>query len=244
MTRQEAQLVLQALRPNDPGPSPEFAEALTLAESDPELKTWWRAQQEFDHKVVAKLSEIPVPGDLRATLIAGGNIETFAPMPSYPFWLAAAAAVAILCAVGSIVHYQHFGPQAQAEYTLTVLPLLKNDAPDLGMLSSDRDKIVAWLKERQAPLGSVPDKLGERPPLGCQKYQVHGHTVTLICFAMEGGGEAHLFIIDRDALADPPKEDVPEFNDINGWSVAAWSDDHMSYLLATQAGDEALKKLL
>lgn len=245
MDKQEAKIVLQALRPNDPDSTqPAFAEALALVESDPELKAWWDAQQEFDRKVTAKLKEIPIPDDLRATILASRKIEKLTPRPSYSFWLAAAAVLAILCVAGSIMHYQLYGPQPKEEYANSVLALLGNNSPDLGILSTDRTKVMAWLKERHAPMGALPGKIASLPPVGCQKYQVHGHTVTLICFAMEGGGVAHLFIVKRNALLDPPANNAPEFGGSNGWCTAAWSDGHMSYLLATQAGDDALRKLL
>jgi hypothetical protein len=245
MTSPEAKVILQALRPNDPDTTqPAFAEALALAESDPELKAWWEAQQEFDRKVVAKLQEIPIPDDLRGTIMAGSKIEKFSPQPSFSLWLAAAAVVGILCVAGSVLHDQMFGPQPKEDYVASVLPLLNHDAPDLAMVSPDRDKIMAWLKVRHAPIGTLPEKVASLPPVGCQTYQVHGHAVTLICFAMEGGGVAHLFMVNRDAMIDPPADNAPELDDINGWSTAAWSDGHMSYLLATTAGDGALKKLL
>jgi len=245
MDKQQAKLVLQALRPNDPDSTqPAFAEALALAESDPELKAWWEAQQQFDHKVSAKLKEVPIPEDLRATIMAGRKIEKFSPTPSFSFWLAAAALVAILCAAGSLMHYRLYGPQPKDEYVASVLPLLGHNSPDLGMVSSDREKLMAWLKERHAPMGVLPDKMASLPPVGCQKYQLHGHNITLICFTMEGGAVAHLFIVNRKALIDPPANNAPVFDEMNGWHTAVWSSGHMSYLLATQAGDAALKKLL
>jgi hypothetical protein len=61
---------------------------------------------------------------------------------------------------------------------------------------------------------------------------------------MAGGGIAHLFIVDQQALSDPPGNNSPEFNQVQGWSTAAWSDGRMSYLLATEAGPDALKQLL
>ena len=61
---------------------------------------------------------------------------------------------------------------------------------------------------------------------------------------MAGGGLAHLFIVDQRALTDPPSDTGPEFNDVEGWSTASWSDGRMTYLLATQAGPDTLKQLL
>ena len=245
MNKQEAKQVLQALRPQDLGTDkPDVIEAMGFVESDPELKAWWKAQQAFDRRVAAKLKEVPLPADLRATILTGRKIVPFTPQPHLSLWLAAAAVVAILCVAGTSMLISAFGPLPRTEYAAAILPLLNNNAPALGMTSSDRDKIAAWLKERNAPMGTLPAKMTALPTVGCQKFVVHGHSVSLICFTMAGGGIAHLFIVDQQALSDPPDNNSPEFNQVQGWSTAAWSDGRMSYLLATEAGPDALKQLL
>jgi hypothetical protein len=247
MDKQEAKLVLQACRPNNlDAARPFFAEALALAEADPELKAWWEAQQAFDRKVAAKLGEVPLPDDLRDTILAGRKVVPFAPQLHHVFGLAAAAAVAILCAVGISYHSasenaRHVSSEA---YDQAALGFLGNDAPDLAMTSSEHDKVVAWLKDRQAPTGDLPAKMSSLPTVGCQKYVVHGHTVSLICFTLAEGKLVHLFVVDQDALTDPPTRSAPEFRQMYGWSTASWSDGRMSYLLATQASPDALKQLL
>jgi anti-sigma factor RsiW len=246
MDKLEAKIVLQALRPGDVETAqPAFAEALAMVKRDPALKAWWEAQQAFDRAVAAKLKDIPIPEDLRASILAGRKIEQFRPRHTqFSFWLAAAAAVAIFCALGTSQFIKNFGPLPRGEYTAAILPLLHNDSPTLAMTTPDHDKIIAWLKDHQAPMGTLPVKLADMPSLGCQKYMIHGHAVTLICFSISGGAEAHLFIVPEDAITDPPSSTGPEMWQVDGWSTASWSDGKMSYVLATQAGPEALKQLL
>jgi len=245
MNRKEAKQVLQALRPDDTNTSePTVIQALIRVESDPELKTWWEAQQSFDRKVAAKLEEVPVPDDLRATILAARKIRPFTPQPHFSYWLAAAAVVAILCVVGTIMRNSAFGPVDRTEYAAAIFPLINHDTPALAMISPDQDKIMAWLREQRAPTGMLPAKMTALPTIGCQKFTMHGHTVSLICFTLTGGGIAHLFVVDKQALSDPPADNAPEFNQVEGWSTAAWSDGRMSYVLATQAGPDALKQLL
>jgi hypothetical protein len=246
MDRREAKLVLQALRPDDlTTDKPAAIEALIYVESDPELKAWWETHQAFDKKVAAKLREVPVPSSLRENILAAPKVVQFKPQPRYCFWLAAAAAVAILCVVATAKHYTATGPLDRTDFVARTLPLIHDNQPDLAMTTPDHDKVVAWLKDHNAPMGTMPSPLNNLPTLGCQKYVMNGHNVTLICFAIGGGHEAHLFIIDQDSLYDPPKKNVPDFQDMpNGWSIASWSDDHMSYLLATDTGQATLKQLL
>jgi hypothetical protein len=249
MDREEAKKVLQAHRATDLDTTqPAFAEALVLAESDPELKAWWEAQQAFDSKVAAKLQGVPVPADLRASILAGHrSAELFALRPFFPFWLAAAAAVAIICAVGTSFHVDYLASQhiPTDDYQVAALNFLGNDAPDLAMTSTDHDKILAWLKNKNAPMGGdMPGKMQQLATVGCQKYVVHGHDVSLVCFTMADGRIVHLFMVARDALSEPPGTTAPEMKMVNGWATASWSDDHMSYMLATQDNMDALRQLL
>jgi anti-sigma factor RsiW len=244
--RREAKLILQSLRPDDLTTDKSAAiEALVFVERDPELKAWWATHQAFDAKVAAKLKEVPVPPDLRENLLAARKVRPFPAQPQLGAWLAIAAVVAILCVVGATRYSNAYGPLAESDFDDATLPLVHNNAPNLAIQSPDHDKIVAWLKDHNAPLGTMPSPMTSLPTLGCQKYVIHGHDVSLICFALAGGREAHLFIIDQKALIDPPGKKVPDFKDMpGGWSLACWSDDQMSYVLATDAGQDALKQLL
>jgi anti-sigma factor RsiW len=247
MNREEAKRVLQVHRPDDVATAEaDFAEALALAEVDPELKTWWTAEQAFDEKVTAKLSHVSPPSDLRAKILAGRKIVPFAPQPRFSVWLAAAAALAILCVVGTTYHVSWEATRhiSTANYDEAALGFLGNDAPALGMTSPDHDKIMAWLKQQNAPMGDVPSKMADLPGVGCQKFAVGGHDVSLMCFMLATGRVVHLFVIPQDALSDPPSRSAPDFRDMNGWSTASWSDGRMSYMLATQAGPDALRQLL
>jgi hypothetical protein len=112
------------------------------------------------------------------------------------------------------------------------------------MTSPDRERIVAWLKEQHAPTGGLPPGMSALTAVGCQKFVVQGHNVSLICFVLAGGRLVHLFAVDQTALSDPPGLTAPEFKQVQGWSTASWSDGRMSYLLATQADPDTLRQLL
>jgi hypothetical protein len=247
MTRDEAKLLLEAMRPDDDANDPLFAEALALASTDPELAAWREARRTFDRGIAEKLEEIPPPPALRDTILAEGKIVSF-PLRSYlGAGFAMAAALVLVLVVGNVFFTSPgpvIGPPMLSNvYTASVLPLLGDDKPALGMISSNHGQVEAWLKDRNSPMGSLPDGLVALPSVGCQTLEVHGHAVSLICFVVGGGGVAHLFIVNEGALADPPG-DLPEYGQTGGWSTAAWSRDGKSYILATRAGPEALRALL
>jgi len=258
MDRSEAQLILSGLRPGGlEANEPFFAEALALVESDPELNAWWQAQQEFDRRVAARLREVPVPKSLRQRCLLSPKIVSYYP----PQWehrglLAAAAAVAILCVVGTYWHVTGTGQFASDYYTHEAVPLdrsafteqvltkLGTTGPLLGKLTTDQEEVKAWLKERKAPVGRMPPKVAAMPPIGCQKYMVGGHAVSLMCFTLPDGCEAHLFMVDKSAISNPPSSAGPQYDTMSGWNVASWSDGRMSYVLATNATMDNLKQLL
>ena len=259
MDRKEAQLILSGLRPGGlEANEPFFAEALALAETDPELQAWWQAQQEFDRRVSARLREVPVPNSLRQRCLLSPKIVTYYP----PQWqhrglLAAAAAVAILCVAGTWWHVSSSSdlasnsassvpslPVDRDAFTQQVVTKLGTKGPELAKFSTDHDEVKAWLAERKAPIGQMPPKFVTLPSIGCQKYVIGGHVVSLMCFTMADGCEAHLFVVEKTALTNPPASTGPQYDSMKGWNVASWSDDKMSYVLATNATMDDLKQLL
>ena len=70
---------------------------------------------------------------------------------------------------------------------VTVLPYLGNDSPALQMQSPDQDKVVAWLKERNSPTGSLPAKMTSLPSVGCETLAVRARQVALGCVPIGSG---------------------------------------------------------
>jgi hypothetical protein len=245
MDRKEAQHILSALRPDGPEANdPAFAEALARMESDPALKAWWQAQQEFDRKISAKLAGVPVPDGLRENILARRKVVRFRPPVRYSTLLAAAAVLAFLCVAATFWHVANYGPVDRSDYAEAILSKLGDKGPSLALFSADHEQVKAWLKSQNAPLGEMPSKFASVPSIGCQKYVIHGHVVSLICFTLADGGEAHLFMVDKSALADPPGENGAQFGNDKGWNIACWSDSRMTYIVATQESLDNLKQLL
>jgi len=243
--RKEAQLILSGLRPGGAEANePFFAEALALAETDTELKAWWQAQQEFDRRMTAKLREVPVPKRLRHEILLGPKVVAMPPQWRYRTLLAAAAMVAILCVAASFWHASNFSPFDRADFASQAVAELDTSGPLLALQTSDEDKVKEWLRAQDAPVGDMPAKVGTLQPIGCQKYVIHGHVVSLICVTMANGGIAHLFTVDKSALNDPPGASGPQYGNMSGWNIATWSDNRMTYMLATQSSMDDLKQLL
>ena len=73
MTPEEAKNILSLCRPgnDDDRNDPLIAEALDLMETDLELSAWFEAEQAADAAICAEFEKIEVPGDLKASILAG-----------------------------------------------------------------------------------------------------------------------------------------------------------------------------
>lgn len=61
MDKTRAKVLLASYRPGgDDANDPVFREALDLVAQDPELTAWFKAEQEFDARMVQKFREVPV----------------------------------------------------------------------------------------------------------------------------------------------------------------------------------------
>src|SRR4030095_5212603 len=73
---EQARLLLSAYRPGgSDAKDPAFAEALALAQRDPQLRAWLEDSQHFDRAISERLRSLDVPPDLRATILAGGRLS-------------------------------------------------------------------------------------------------------------------------------------------------------------------------
>lgn len=256
MTTQEAKLILQAYRPGgEDAAEPFFAEALELAQTHDELKEWFDGQIFFDSTMGKALqSELP-PAGLREAILTAKTISPRSKSPrSYNrlAWLCALAA-AIVFWVGMNVFfdagshgYGHgITPMSVASFTQQVLDIKEQGKISLGKSGHDAEHLRPWLAQQGAPAEFVlPPGLHGMPTHGCQTYTVRGAKVTMICFAIENGEVAYLFIVDKSALKDAAPKSQADFHEVNGLAFASWTSGDKSYVLTGDLSMEALKKLI
>ena len=101
MTRDEAQKILQAYRPNGADADDAFfSEALRLAETDPELGEWFAAEQEFDRGMTQAYAGVAAPAELRSRLLAqAAGVQPWWNRPLRTRQLALAASFALAAAI-------------------------------------------------------------------------------------------------------------------------------------------------
>jgi len=239
MNEQEARLILQACRPGEMDRNdPEIAGALRQLAGTPELARWFAEEQAFDRAISAHLAAIPAPFGLKTRLLAQAATPSTSTGSRWLIGLAGVAALLFLFAQVA-AFWRTSAPVADslAGYSSEMVSFIKLDPP-LELMNPDLGAIGAWLTQKEALRPEVPPHLTTLPAVGCRVLSYRGHKVTLICFRREGGGLAHLFVVDRTALPRLKPGGAPFFQRNDGWTTATWADNDRAYMLAVQ-GDEA-----
>jgi len=256
MTTEEAKLILCACRPSgQDAADPQVREALAMAERDPALAEWWERERAFDHSVAGAVRACPVSHGLKAAILAGQNVTRPSFRANRAWWIAAAAAVALMAAAGSLTMRQ---PKPVAQ--------LKPDAPAgefeafradmlafldrlnrLDYVSKDFAEVKGWLDGKgAADLSRLPELISQSVPIGCRITDWNGHKVTLVCFNTQGAGSRykfHLLIAEKSGPANfAPASELIATRE--GWNTAAWADDRYVYLLVTASMEDVMRRLM
>lgn len=220
-----------------------MAQALAQAANDPGLRGWFEREQAMDAAVAAKLAEVRPPAGLREAILAGGRVSA-APRRTVPMrWLALAAAVAVLLAVGVGVWTR--GPASRPVELAALAKFAMSDVegPHLGgRHASEMGATGAWLQDPANRLGGrVAVDEGELKADHCRELTVAGHRVFEICFLRER--MYHIYIGERTDFVLGAGDDEPMFAQKGGVSFVSWADRSHVYVVAAQTGLDQLRGL-
>lgn len=249
MNRDEARQILAAFRPGSRDEEdPFFEEALKAASSDPELASWFAAEQAFDAAVSGKLQAASAPpAGLRERL------RGFEPSPS-PRWtlpralgLAGAAALAAFMLAMTIFRAPEPSTRVAgtAENFRQEMVSFVRLPPPLDLQAEQTAPLVAWMREAKAPVpGSWPRGLETMPAAGCRTLLFNRRKVALYCFVRKDGQLAHLFVVDTEAFPDGKIPGHALIDETGGFASALWAEGGKVYLLATAGRAEQVREIL
>lgn len=252
MTRDQAKQVLVLYRPwvND-SPDAEMAEALALADQDPELGKWFRGFQAGQLAVRTSLRATLPPEAFREQIIA----ETLArKRATSRRRVLAALTVALVLGVGFEALYLFSEKTPKEEISLPAFAnRMSREALRLYRMdleTEDMAQIRNYLASRQSPDDfALSGALQSVKVTGCLATKWQGRPVSMVCFhsgkqlPTGRNSDLYLFVIDKNALPDAPRGE-PQFSKASRLTVASWSRDGKIYLLATEYGESELRKLL
>lgn len=223
---------------------PLFAEALTQAESSPELAAWLAREHRIDAVVANTIEAIPPPAGLRETILAGARASRLArPWWRKPSWLAAAAALALVASVLTVSNLRPgrtLPPTTLAEFALQdvaheahgKIPWAPAAVAMFRRLSDD---------SRPIPAG-VSRGFAEMRDAGCTTYTVAGQPVVEICVERNGAWY-HLYATPSAGRADPAGAH-PAVIERGQLAVATWTAGDTTFTLATNEGMDALRRVI
>ena len=215
----------------------------------PPLDTPSPGELEFDKAFASKLAEFPVPADLEAKLLALGKdatpvqeepqlAEIIRPSAFKRYWpLAAAAAVALVFGVGSLiipspVKFPTVAENADGATFRDHMALFANERFLLDKTTNDPSEAQASLRESGTPVfASIPEGLKAMGAMGCKTIDWDGRKVGLVCFTREDGELVHLFTTDKSGFNPTELASITTPENTRGLNTVGWSDDEHVYML-------------
>lgn len=250
MKNQDAKFILGAYRPD--GQDAEdamFKESLAQAESDPELRTWLEKQRRVDRAFARKMEQIAPPAGLKEAIFSGARVSApksrqsrWLSMP----WLAAAAAVVLLTAVG--IGWRFGGPAAPttaAELAaLALRDMTESEKAHAGHTPALATEQAA-MENAAVPfsIASLKLDLADLHNKGCRTVSLGGHEMFEICFE-RGGVWYHVYVGRRSDFAPGDIDPRGLLAQRGEFASTAWSSGDQVYALVTGAGVEALRRLI
>jgi len=257
MNRDETKLILQSYRPGgrDAG-DPQFAAALALVKTDPELAGWFAEQQKFDACVSSGLQQARVPAQLKKEILALQK-KTVSPMASpVSIWWRnlfsqqspipwALAAVILIIVTLTVFWKKSEVPTRFANYSAQMVSAAVNDPHHVDTAASDLQQASAWFAAHRGENNLVlPTAFTSGKGLmGCRVLDWHGQKVSMLCYQLKDSGHVDIFIAEADIFPDAPP-DQPQFASSDGMPTASWTHDGKVYLAVSHGDAAILKNLL
>ncbi len=248
MTPREAQEVLLSCKPgSEPADDPQVAEALDLVRADADLRQWYEQHRTWDSAVRQKFRDLPVPADLKASILAGEKVVAG---PAH-WWnrraaiLAVAAMVTLLVTIGLMLVRR--APPTSADTfaqfrTRMIGTVLREYRMDLE--TNDMAQIRSFLVSRGAPADyQVPAGLQKLKLAGCGKLDWQGKPVAMVCFEDQRERLVWMFVAKAANWNDRPSSE-PDFARVISCATASWSEGDAVYVIGGETSEAEIRKLL
>ena len=246
MSNNEAKFVLGAYRANgSDAEDTTFGAALAQARNDPALGAWFARAQAHDGAMAAKLREVAPPAGLREAILAGARASR-APVKERRFptmWFALAASVAVLLTATLALW-----PSRAAAGTAQLTAFAVDDTSHPEKHGSHGDAagtLVTTLSQPSTRLSAgLPVDFAKLRTTGCRTLNFAGHDVLEVCFQRDGAW-FHCYIVNNADFPSKVKDTpVMDFEQQAGYGSASWSDGVHRFVVVSNAGLDAVKRLL
>ena len=243
MTADEAMKILAVYRPGtDDEQDPIFAEALSLASTDPDLKSWFEESMALDRALRAAVGKVSAPHGLREAILAEPKI--IRPALWYQRKLSGrelAAAAVLLMTLTLAGFWLVQKPATFADFQREIADQAWGKTPHVTLKSSDLKEVRAFLAAHHLATNFViPPTLSQSDVHGCSVMQWKGRRIPVLCFHSQRQ-HLHLLVMDRDQFPDAPSR-IPQSDQWEAWRTVSWSKDAHTYVLTGLSTPAFVKK--
>jgi hypothetical protein len=230
MKNKEAKRWLEVCRPGgaDAAASP-FKEALQQARRNLALAGWFQEQHSFDSDFAKALGAVPVPADLRDSILAARKVVKPRYGREWRAHAALAASVVALAVAGGLLAEDK--PEPFPQFRAELIEEAWDGQTHLEFESSDVYRVRQWLAGRNAVSDfSLPEGLQNSRIVGCRLVEIDGRRVPMLCLS-EGLKHLHLFVVDGTQFAGLPPKGAPDFEKCGPWKTTTWQHGGRTYVL-------------
>jgi len=239
VTSEEAKQILLLYRPNNAS-DPEFAAALEQMRQDQALQQWFDRHCEAQGKLREKFAALPVPENLKDAILAGRKIVRPAFWWQKPAWLAAAAMITFLIAIGAL----WFRPGALERFSVYRARMVRAALHQYAMeiVTNDLRQVRQFLVRKGGPVDYVvPQTLESMRVTGGGHIPWANTTASMLCFDRGDKQMLFLFVIDHAAIKGEPGR-RPQLTKISTLQTASWTEGANTYILAGPDDPDFLHK--
>ncbi len=271
MTEEQLQLLRAARLSGQDENDPEVMAARAAAASEAKVLAYLEEERQTDLAMQQGLNDVDPPPDLEAALLtamraARGHAEPPAnlredmlhavQLPAAPGtvvqhdfsrrkWIGWSLAAAASIAAGGFWWWRENHAFSLRRLSEQLAAITKKGVT-LSLMSMEKDAVVNWLRDNQAPRADVlPEKLDALGRKGCHLYQIEGHPVGLECLLLPGMRELHLFCTPARGLTDPPADGrAAEVRTFADRTLATWTHGGQTMLMFCNERVEEIRALL
>lgn len=254
MTRDEAKNILLSYRPGaDDRQEPATRDALHLAEQDAELSQWFAENRARQSAIRVAFRSIQPPSGLSEQILSERPRSPLANKWRKPVALLLASTALVLLTFIGMEWKQQRDVQSEFSFASYRGRMVRGALRMYGMdLETNSLAVIrAHLGQQQARADyTLPASLAETPTTGCGVLIWQGHRVSMICFnsgrPLKPGQKTDLFlfVMNRNAAGNPPKDAVPKIVPVNRMMTASWTEGDLTYVLAAEGDEGFLRKFL
>ncbi len=251
MNLNEAKNILLLYRPGTAdAEEPQIAEALALAQREPELASWLVDHGSRQEALRARFRQIAVPAGLKEQILSEQPARERLLHRHPRLTLAALAALILL--VGLMVFWPPHRPGGDTLETYRNQMIgIAMSGYGMDFLTNSPTEIRAYFAQNQAPADYVwPAALEKAAIVGCAVQGWQKEKVSMVCFRTgrplppNQSSDLWLFVVPRASVKDAPEPGQRRFATVHGLITSAWSQGDTVFLLGTKGSESTIQQFL